>query len=65
MTDPHHLPVNDEIVRAAISNPCVTCDDIEALIASIGNCEAMGGVASPWIQTLLELEGRMVLAGVE
>ena len=65
MSDRNHLPVNDEIITAVISNPDCTCDDLEALIASIGNCEAMGGVASPWIQTLLDLEARMVLAGAE
>ena len=52
------LPVNDEIIQGVMNNPRVTCNDLEAIAASVANQD---GMASPWINIILELEGAIVL----
>lgn len=54
------MPVNDEIVEGLLSYSGITCDDLEALLASVANCMSM---SSPWIDEILALEGEIVLQG--
>ena len=51
--------INDEEITRIIQSPWVTCDDLEDLIVRIQN----ENYASPWVETLLEFEGYLVLKG--
>lgn len=52
------LFVNADIIQAVMSNPQVTCDDLESLIASVSN---QMGMASHWVSILLDFEAEIVL----
>ena len=54
------LPVNEEIVSILLSCPGITCDDLEALSASVANCPEMG-MSSKWINIISDTESKIVL----
>jgi len=57
---PTHLPVTPETARAVIDYPYTTLQDLDALIASIGNNPNMG-VAHPLYQEALDKQAQMVM----
>lgn len=61
-SDANHLPVTDALLSQALSNPCVTYEDCEALFSSVCN-HAEYGHASPWLDVILSKQREIVAGG--